>query len=77
MKMYVLLLIFLLAQPAVHDTSKAVEHTIASVAKGVDGPWKEDGVTLKPCWKKEVFGKLIRFLKDLELFVNVAYLMFW
>ncbi|KAH6773300.1 hypothetical protein C2S51_011704 [Perilla frutescens var. frutescens] len=30
--------------PTVHDTNKASEHTLASVAKGADGPWKEDGI---------------------------------
>ncbi|KAL0319525.1 UNVERIFIED_CONTAM: protein MANNAN SYNTHESIS-RELATED 2 [Sesamum angustifolium] len=40
--------------PTVHDTKKASDHTLASVAKGADGPWKEDGLTLKPCWQKPV-----------------------
>lgn len=40
--------------PTVHNTNKASEHNLASVTKGADGPWKEDGVTLKPCWQKPV-----------------------
>ncbi|GFQ05645.1 uncharacterized protein at1g04910 [Phtheirospermum japonicum] len=42
------------ARPTVHDTNKASKHGLASVAKGVDEPWKEDGLTLKPCWQKPV-----------------------
>lgn len=64
------MLIFLLfSQPAVRDTNKVAEHTIASVAKGADGTWKEDGLTLKPCWKKPVFGEFIRFIKLLPFFL--------
>ncbi|XP_047959865.1 protein MANNAN SYNTHESIS-RELATED 2-like [Salvia hispanica] len=49
-------------QPAVRDTNKVAEHTIASVAKGADGTWKEDGLTLKPCWKKPVFEESVESL---------------
>ncbi|XP_075493083.1 protein MANNAN SYNTHESIS-RELATED 1-like isoform X1 [Primulina tabacum] len=40
--------------PTVHETNKASDNSLASVTKGDDGPWKEDGVTLKPCWEKPV-----------------------
>lgn len=40
--------------PKVHETNKASNHGLVSVTKGDDGPWKEDGLTLKPCWTKPV-----------------------
>lgn len=40
--------------PTVHETNKASDNSLASVTKGDDGPWKEDGFTLKPCWDKPV-----------------------
>lgn len=40
--------------PAIHNTNKASEQGIVSVTKEDDGPWKEDGLTLKPCWEKPV-----------------------
>ncbi|XP_073297063.1 protein MANNAN SYNTHESIS-RELATED 2 isoform X2 [Primulina huaijiensis] len=40
--------------PTVHETNKASDNSLVSVTKGGDGPWKEDGVTLKPCWVKPV-----------------------
>lgn len=55
-------------QPTVHNTNKASEHNLASVAKGADGPWKEDGVTLKPCWQKPVLGEYSGFLKNSPFF---------
>ncbi|KAL2462419.1 O-fucosyltransferase family protein [Forsythia ovata] len=39
-------------QPPVHETKRASENGLVSVTKGGDGPWKEDGLTLKPCWDK-------------------------
>ncbi|KAI3455722.1 hypothetical protein Pfo_012385 [Paulownia fortunei] len=42
------------AHPTVHDTNKASKHGLATVTKGADDPWKEDGLTLKPCWQKPV-----------------------
>ncbi|KAK4479220.1 hypothetical protein RD792_014731 [Penstemon davidsonii] len=44
--------------PTVHNTNKASEHGLASVAKGADGPWKEDGLTMKPCWEKPVLEEV-------------------
>ncbi|KAI3463165.1 hypothetical protein Pfo_019828 [Paulownia fortunei] len=38
--------------PAIQNTNKASDHALARVAKGADGPWKEDGLTLKPCLEK-------------------------
>ncbi|XP_073140984.1 protein MANNAN SYNTHESIS-RELATED 1-like [Henckelia pumila] len=40
--------------PTVHETNKASDNSLASVTKGDDGPWKEDGLTLKPCWENPV-----------------------
>ncbi|KAG8388468.1 hypothetical protein BUALT_Bualt02G0128900 [Buddleja alternifolia] len=42
--------------PTVHNTNKASEDgVVSSVTKGlVSGPWKEDGLTFKPCWEKPV-----------------------
>lgn len=57
------MLIFLFVKPSVHDTNKASQHGLASVTKGSDGPWKEDGVTLKPCWQKPVLGEYNLFMK--------------
>ncbi|KAL2539087.1 O-fucosyltransferase family protein [Abeliophyllum distichum] len=41
-------------QPTVHETKRDSENGLVSVTKGGDGPWKEDGLTLKPCWDKPV-----------------------
>ncbi|KAL3625603.1 hypothetical protein CASFOL_030548 [Castilleja foliolosa] len=38
--------------PTVHDINKASKHGLSSVANGADEPWKEYGLTLKPCWQK-------------------------
>ncbi|KAL3632814.1 hypothetical protein CASFOL_025798 [Castilleja foliolosa] len=42
------------APPTVHDINKTSKNGLASVANGADEPWKEDGLTLKPCWQKPV-----------------------
>ncbi|KAL6585273.1 hypothetical protein OROMI_004562 [Orobanche minor] len=42
------------AHPIVHGTNKASKNGLVSVAKGADEAWKEDGLTLKPCWQKPV-----------------------
>ncbi|KAL6560042.1 hypothetical protein OROGR_005159 [Orobanche gracilis] len=41
-------------KPIVHGTNKASKNGLVSVAKGADEAWKEDGLTLKPCWQKPV-----------------------
>lgn len=61
---------FVQLQPVVHDMNKVSEHTIANVAKGADGPWKEDGLTLKPCWQKPVLGKDGAFMNVLVFFCD-------
>ncbi|XP_051117010.1 protein MANNAN SYNTHESIS-RELATED 1 [Andrographis paniculata] len=40
--------------PVIHNSNKVSEQGIATVTKEDDGPWKEDGLTLKPCWEKPV-----------------------
>ncbi|KAL3632539.1 hypothetical protein CASFOL_025523 [Castilleja foliolosa] len=35
--------------PTVNDINKGSKHGFSSVANGADEPWKEDGLTLKPC----------------------------
>ncbi|KAL6496885.1 hypothetical protein OROGR_028814 [Orobanche gracilis] len=45
------------AHPIVHGTNKASKNGIVSVAKGADEAWKEDGLTLKPCWQKPVLAE--------------------
>ncbi|EYU21223.1 hypothetical protein ABFS83_09G126300 [Erythranthe nasuta] len=47
------------AHPAVHNTNKASDHGLASVTKGADGPWKEDGLSLKQCWQKPILEEAI------------------
>lgn len=39
-----------------YDATKASEQSLATLPKETDGPWKEDGLNLKPCWPKPVLG---------------------
>lgn len=44
--------------PSLHDTTKASEQSLVTLPDGgANGPWKNDGATLKPCWTKPVLGQ--------------------
>ncbi|KAA8541545.1 hypothetical protein F0562_022697 [Nyssa sinensis] len=35
-----------------YDNAKTSEHSLVTRTRGNNGPWKEDGLDVKPCWTK-------------------------
>ncbi|CAL5423146.1 unnamed protein product [Camellia sinensis] len=43
-----------------YDNVKFTEHTAITHARASNGPWKEDGLDLKPCWTKPSLEEAIQ-----------------
>uniref|UniRef100_A0A5B7A8W2 O-fucosyltransferase family protein n=1 Tax=Davidia involucrata TaxID=16924 RepID=A0A5B7A8W2_DAVIN len=38
--------------PSHYDNAKTSEHNLVTLPRASNGPWKEDGLDIKPCWTK-------------------------